>query len=277
MFALFLKNFYNHKKERDDMAGKNYRTNYILNRLSVDGFANIKDLAKRLEVSEMTVRRDLRELSKENIVTLIPGGAVLKRNSPIDTDEEKYLIQTAESLMLEEKIKISRKAASLVAPNDVIIIDTGSTTENLPKFIPENIPLTIICYTLNILFNVYENKNWKLIFPGGYFHDDTLMFERPEGIDMIKKIRANKAFISAAGVSEKLGVTCATDYEKETKKAVIESSDTKILLVDSSKFGKVKISHFADLTDFDIVITDSGISKECEEIIKNIGVKLYII
>jgi len=256
------------------MAGKNYRTNYILNRLSVDGFANIKDLSKRLKVSEMTIRRDLRELSKGNIVTLISGGAVLKRNSPIDTDEEKYLIQTAESLMLEEKIKISRKAASLVEPNDVIIIDTGSTTENLPKFIPKNMPITVICYTLNILFNVYENKNWKLV---GYFHNNTLMFESPEGIGVIKKIRANKAFISAAGVSEKLGVTCATDYEKETKKAVIESSDTKILLVDSSKFGKIKISHFADLTDFDIVITDSGISKECEEIVKNIGIKLYIV
>jgi len=70
------------------MAGKNYRNNYILNRLSVDGFANIKDLSKKLEVSEMTIRRDLRELSKENIITLIPGGAVLKRNSPIDTDED---------------------------------------------------------------------------------------------------------------------------------------------------------------------------------------------
>jgi len=259
------------------MIGKNNRVNYLLNRLSIDGFSSIKELSKKLEVSEMTVRRDLRELSKSNIVTLIPGGAILKKNPPIDTDEEKYLIQAAESLMLEEKIKISRKAASLIEPNDVIVIDTGSTTENLPKFIPENMPLTVICYALNILFNVYENKNWKLIFPGGYFHGDTLMLESPEGIEMIKRIRANKAFISAAGVSEKLGVTCATAYEKETKRAVIESSDKKILLVDSTKFGKIKISHFADLTDFDIVITDSGISKEFVNIIKNIGIKLYIV
>jgi DeoR family deoxyribose operon repressor len=259
------------------MARSNYRADFILNNLSVSGFVSIKELSKRLEVSEMTVRRDLRELSKENIVTLIPGGAVLKRNSPIDTDEDKYLIQAAESLMLEEKIKISRKAASLIEPNDVIVIDTGSTTENLSKFIPENMPLTVICYALNILFNVYENKNWKLIFPGGYFHSDTLMLESPEGIEMIKRIRANKAFISAAGVSEKLGVTCATAYEKETKRAVIESSDKKILLVDSTKFGKIKISHFADLTDFDIIITDTGISKEFVNIIKNIGIKLYIV
>jgi DeoR family deoxyribose operon repressor len=259
------------------MIGKNNRVNYLLNRLSIDGFSSIKELSKKLEVSEMTIRRDLRELSKSNIVTLIPGGAILKKNSLIDKDEEKYLIQAAESLMLEEKIKISRKAASLIEPNDVIVIDTGSTTENLPKFIRENMPLTVICYALNILFNVYENKNWKLIFPGGYFHGDTLMLESPEGIEMIKRIRANKSFISAAGVSEKLGVTCATAYEKETKRVVIESSDKKILLVDSTKFGKIKISHFADLTDFDIIITDTGISKEFVNIIKNIGIKLYIV
>jgi DeoR family transcriptional regulator, deoxyribose operon repressor len=259
------------------MARSNYRADFILNKLSANGFVSIKELSKRLEASEMTIRRDLRELSKSNIVTLIPGGAILKKNPPMDKDEEKYLIQAAESLMLEEKIKISRKAASLIEPNDVIVIDTGSTTENLPKFIPENMPLTIICYTLNILFNVYENKNWKLVFPGGYFHNNTLMFESPEGIGIIKRIRANKAFISAAGVSEKLGVTCATDYEKETKRAVIDSSDVKILLIDSTKFGKVKISHFADLTDFDIIITDTGISKEFVNIIKNIGIKLYIV
>jgi len=259
------------------MIGKNNRVNYLLNRLSIDGFSSIKELSKKLEVSEMTIRRDLLELSKSNIVTLIPGGAILKKNLPMDKDEEKYLIQAAESLMLEEKIKISRKAASLIEPNDVIVIDTGSTTENLPKFIPENMPLTVICYALNVLFNVYENKNWKLIFPGGYFHGDTLMLESPEGIEMIKRIRANKSFISAAGVSEKLGVTCATAYEKETKRAVIESSDKKILLVDSTKFGKIKISHFADLTDFDIIITDIGISKEFVNIIKNIGIKLYIV
>jgi DeoR family deoxyribose operon repressor len=259
------------------MARSDYRADFILNKLSANGFVSVKELSKKLEVSEMTIRRDLRELSKSNIVTLIPGGAILKKNPPMDKDEEKYLIQAAESLMLEEKIKISRKAASLIEPNDVIVIDTGSTTENLPKFIPENMPLTIICYTLNILFNVYENKNWKLVFPGGYFHNNTLMFESLEGIGIIKRIRANKAFISAAGVSEKLGVTCATDYEKETKRAVIESSDKKILLVDSTKFGKIKISHFADLTDFDIIITDTGISKEFVNIIKNIGIKLYIV
>ena len=259
------------------MIKRNDRINYLLNRLSIDGFVSIKESSKKLKVSEMTIRRHLREFSKNKMVTLIPGGAVLKRNPVIEKDEEKYLIQAAESVMLEEKIKISRSAASLIDPDDIIIIDTGSTTENLPRFIPENIPLTIICYALNILLNVYENKNWKLVFPGGYFHNNTLMFESPEGIEIIRKIRANKAFISAAGVSGKLGVTCATTYEKDTKRAIMESSDTRILLVDSTKFGKINVSHFADITDFDVIITDIGISKEFTEIINDLGIKLFMV
>lgn len=258
-------------------VSKKNRTSLIMNNLFANDFVNIKELATRLMVSEMTIRRDLKELSQGNILTLIPGGAVLKRNPLVEAQQEKYLLQKAESLMLEEKIRISRKAASLVEPSDIIIIDTGSTTENLPRFIPRNIHLTVICYALNILFNVYKNKNWRLIFPGGYFHEDTLMFERPEGIDMIKKIRSSKAFISAAGVSGKLGITCATDYEKETKKAVIQSSGMKILLVDSSKFGKIKVSHFAELTDFDIIITDKGIPEEYIELINNFNIKLHIV
>ena len=87
------------------MPDKNFRNNYILSKLSVDGFTNIKDLSDRLKVTEMTIRRDLRKLSHENIVSLIPGGAVLKKNTVSREDEERYLIKTAESLMLEEKIK----------------------------------------------------------------------------------------------------------------------------------------------------------------------------
>lgn len=259
------------------MIEKEKRAKYILTKLSFSGFANIKELSDTLQTSEMTIRRDLKELSKNNLVKLIHGGAVLQRDESIDHNQDKYLIEKAESVKIKEKIKICQKAATMVNKSDIIIIDTGSTTEFIPNFITKNMPITIVCYTLNILFKVYENKNWKLIFPGGYFHDDTLMFERPEGVDMIRKIRANKAFISAAGVSEKLGVTCATNYEKETKRAAIESSDTKILLVDSSKFGKIKISHFANITDFNVIITDKGIPKKYVEVIKNLNIQLHIV
>lgn len=102
------------------------------------------------------------------------------------------------------------------------------------------------------------------------------MFESPEGISLIKKTRATKVFVSAAGVHENLGVTCSNNYEVLTKQAIINSSLEKILLVDSSKFGVVKSAYFADLDDFDTIITDDGISNEWKEIIHTKGIKLII-
>ncbi|MDK2897537.1 MAG: DeoR family transcriptional regulator, deoxyribose operon repressor [Candidatus Atribacteria bacterium] len=256
---------------------KTERINYIANILSLQGIVRIRELAQKLGVSEMTIRRDLDSLAQTNVADLIPGGAVLKKTSSSNSEEEPYFFSAAGSQMIQEKIKICRKAISLVEAGDTIAIDTGSTTEQLPQFIPTSLPLTIICFTLNILFKVYGNENWEIIFTGGRFHRNSLMFESPEGVELIKKMRINKAFISAAGVDETLGVTCANQYEVETKRAAMKSSDTKILLADSSKFGKVKIAYFADLSDFDLVITDSGLDPYYQDVIRDVGLQLLLV
>jgi len=256
---------------------KQERLDYIGKQLAQNGIVSIKELAEKLNVSTMTIRRDLRRLAEEGIVKPIPGGAILRRE-PGPIDEQEYTISKAQLQMMTEKIKICKRAALLIQEGDTIIIDTGSTTEHLPSFIPSSISLTIICYCLNTLLSVYKHvKGSRIVFPGGYFHENTLMFESPEGIALIRKMRANKAFISAAGVDERLGVTCANFYEVETKRAAIESSDMKILLVDSTKFGKVTAAYFADLKEFDIVITDAGAPEQYLKIFKDLGIRCYVV
>jgi len=256
---------------------KNQRIKDIINIIRLKNVVNIKELTKKLHVSEMTIRRDLDLLSQDNIVELIPGGAIFKPSVDLERDEEKYFITHEETRRIREKMRIGQKAASLFEPNDTIIIDVGSTTEYLAKFMREDIPITILCFALNILVEVYRKRNCNPIFAGGYYHENTLMFESPEGINLISRTRADKAFVSAAGVHAELGVTCANPYELETKKAILSSSKTKILLVDSSKFGKTKIAYFADLRDFDMVITDTEIPPEYSTIIKNLDIALITV
>jgi len=255
---------------------KNQRIKEIINILKVKNVLNIKELTDKLNVSEMTIRRDLNLLSQDNIVKLIPGGAILKSPNP-ETLEEKYLITHEGTRRIREKMRIGQKAASMIEPYDTIIIDVGSTTEYLAKFMREEIPVTILCFALNILVEIYRKKNYNLVFAGGYFHENTLMFESHEGISLIRRTRADKAFISAAGVHRELGVTCANPYEIETKKAVLSSSKTRILLIDSSKFGKTRIAYFADLNEFDMIITDNEISDEYRQAIKELGIELILV
>ena len=254
---------------------KNERIKTIVNSLRNKNVVHIKELTRELSVSEMTIRRDLSLLETDNIVKIIPGGAILKPHEELKDD--KYQIESAETRFTREKVKIGKKAASMVRANDTIIIDVGSTTEYIAKFIQDDLPVTILCYALNVLVDIYRKKGSHPIFAGGYFHENTLMFEGTEGINLIQKTRADKSFISAAGFHESLGVTCPHHYEVETKRAVIKSSNVKILTMDSSKFGKAKAAHFAEMKDFDIVITDSGLSETYREIIREAGIELILV
>jgi DeoR family deoxyribose operon repressor len=78
-------------------------------------------------------------------------------------------------------------------------------------------------------------------------------------------------------VSERLGVTCANPYEVETKKAALASSLTRILLVDSGKFGRIQPGYFAELADFEVLITDGGLPPEVGERIRALGISLHVV
>jgi DeoR family deoxyribose operon repressor len=259
------------------IVDKDQRIKHIINMLKIKNVVTLKELTYKLNVSEMTVRRDLGLLAKDNIVHLIPGGAILKEYIEYESDEEKYPIYHEETKRTREKIKIGKKAASLIEPNDTITIDVGSTTEYMVKFIREDLPVTILCYALNILVEIYRKKNCSPIFAGGYFHDNTLMFESQEGIHLINRTRCDKAFMSAAGIHGQLGVTCANLYEIETKMAVLKSAKTKILLADSEKFGKAKIAYFAEMKNFDIIITNSEIPDEYKKLFDGLGRQLILV
>jgi len=259
------------------MNKKVRRLRKIVDILKIHNAMSVNELADLMKVSHMTIRRDMEYLADQSIIKIIHGGAVY---NPVDIKNgaaEKYDLTSAISRYTDEKIRIGKKCASLFDSEEVIILDTGSTVEYVARFIPDNFPLTVICYTLNTLMTIHRKNRCKMIFAGGYFHKDTLMFESPEGIHLIKRNRASVAVISASGIDASLGITCASPYETEAKKATIKSSRKKILAVDSSKFGKIGAAYFAEMDDFDIIVTDSGISDEYKDIIKEKGIVLYTV
>ena len=259
------------------MNKKIQRTNKLIEILKEKNGASVKELANILNVSEMTIRRDLKLLNSNNIVKKVYGATIYNPSNVIDKIKSNYDLNN-ESFKFEiEKDKIGKAAAKLVKNNDVIIIDTGTTTEKLAKNLDDAINLTALFYNINILDALRNKPNVKMIFSGGYYHPNTEMFESPEGISLIKNTRASKVFISAAGVHETLGVTCSNNYEVATKKAILNSSFEKILLLHSDKFGKVNSSYFADLNEFDTIITDANLSDEWKNRIDSLKIKLILV
>lgn len=236
----------------------------------------IQNLAVKFNVSKMTIRRDLYQILKDPDIQLIRGMLIWNRTHE-SNDESKYSVISASTLNREIKERIANKAKSLLNINDTIIIDAGSTTELLARIIPENLNIEVTCFSLNILNEILKNGSCSITLPGGKYHASSMIFQSSEGIELLKKTRVKKAFISAYGVNLRLGVTCSADFERELKLTALNSAEQRILLVDSSKFGKVNNIHFAELEDFDTIITDNRLSEEIVKKIRSIGITLLIV
>lgn len=258
------------------MGNKNRRQDQLIALLKENESLSVRELAMKFSVSEMTIRRDLEILKGNQLIDRSYGRATIKRDFSERTFPEEYELNSEKNKMNAEKDRIGRFAAGMIEPGDVLIVDTGSTTDRLARYIPEGLDITVLCYNYNVLSQVLHKDRINLIFAGGYYHRRDQMFESPQGINLIENIRATKLFLSAHGIHEKLGLTCAHTYEVPVKRTVLQSAQTKILIADSSKFGKVKTAYFAQMNEVDEIVTDSGISDEWREILKNAGIRLHI-
>ncbi|AEE92341.1 Transcriptional regulator, DeoR family [Tepidanaerobacter acetatoxydans Re1] len=257
------------------MGSKSKRLNQIIALLKKNETMSVKNLSDMLHVSEMTIRRDLNILEADDIIIRSHGKATYKADS--DSDLSDYELYSEKTKMNIEKDRIGQFAAGLIEPGDIVIIDNGSTTDKLTKYIPEDISITVLCYNFNVLEQLVKKQNVEIIFAGGYFHPNDQMFESPQGISLIENIRATKLFISAHGVHKKLGLTCANSYEVPTKHAILQSAENRILVADSSKFGKVRTAYFAQLNEIDTIVTDSGITQEWRKFIEDMGIRLFVV
>lgn len=250
------------------MGKKDIRLNSIIDTLKTVPDISIKELVAKYNVSEMTIRRDLDYIKKNRVYS---------NNQFYSDTKNEYMFRTEQIKHLEQKEKIAQFAVSLIDPEDVLIIDSGTTTSVLSKYIPDNINVTALCYNYQVLTQLHTKSNTSIIFTGGYYHPNDQMFESTEGISLIQRIRATKMFVSASGIHKELGLTCANNYEVVTKRAALNSSHIKILVADSSKFGAIRQGYFAQLNDLDIIVTDSELSSDWVQIINDYKIKLYIV
>jgi DeoR family fructose operon transcriptional repressor len=248
------------KKSRQNASDRHAQ---LMGLLKKRGYCSVVEMSQLLNVSPMTIRRDLHILHEKQIVELTYGGArwiALKRNEP-DFD-----IRTREHLV--EKQAIGKLAAELfIKEGDVIGIDSGSTTLEIVRNLP-NIPLTIVTHSMAAANVVAQNKLYSLIVLGGVLQHGANCFCGPQAITALHTLYINKLFLSASGLLLPHGLSCDNLLDAEVKQALLNSSRQIILCMDSSKIGKAYLARFAPLDVLDILITDNGISDESREAIE---------
>jgi len=215
------------------------------------GVLKLRAVANDLGVSEMTVRRDVME-SGGRFACL--GGHVIGAQNDVAGGD--YVLEEQNDHHAAAKIAACAKAAKLIEEDDTIFIDCGTTTPHLASLIPHDLRLTAVCYSLNIAEILSRRQNTRLIVLGGLFHPAAASFSGEAALDELKRININKAFISAGGVDEIRGVTCSHFHEVPVKQAAIGRAVEAHLVVDASKFGKVRAAHFAETAAFTSIVSD---------------------
>lgn len=236
----------------------------------------IKELAKILDVTEMTVRRDLKSLLETGDAVIVRGVAVY-RPKAVSVEAQVYSIEDQKKVMKEEKERIGKKATELLVVGDVVFLDVGTTVEKLVLSMEDNMQITAMCFAANTLFQLQKKNISQIIMGGGYYHPSSTVFESEAIIPIMNGLRATKAFIAPAAVDMDLGLTCSVPYDKTIKELEIKNSQKVIALITSNKFGKVKSTQFGTWNDVDMVITDKGIPKEWVDFFKDRDIELFIV
>ncbi|MFB2551910.1 DeoR family transcriptional regulator [Ensifer soli] len=216
-------------------------------------FLHIRDAAALLDVSEMTVRRDVGE--NPDLFGYVGGHIV--QAADVEGESTYELAKAADSHATAKR-EACAAAAAMIRPEDTIFIDCGTTLDHLVDFIPDTLPVTAICYALNIAEKLSRKPEIRLVMLGGVYHPASASFSGPAGMATLRSLGINVAFLSAAGVDFERGATCMHFHEAEIKRQVLAQAKKRVLVFDSSKIGKLKPAFFGELSRFDVLVTEAG-------------------
>lgn len=233
---------------------KSDRVRALAKALDDHGVIHLREAVALLGVSEMTVRRDV--AAHPDLFTYLGGHIV--NASKLPAGGGAYVLETEESHFAQAKAGACAMAARLLAPNDTVFVDCGTTLALIGRYIPRDLHVTVICYSLNVAESVRRMENIRLILLGGVYVPSSDSFTGNESLEALRHIGINKALISAGGVDDARGVSCWNFHEVPIKQAAMASAVERHLVVDSSKFGQVRAVRFAQVSDFDSVISEQG-------------------
>jgi DeoR/GlpR family transcriptional regulator of sugar metabolism len=253
------------------------RRQNILSDLAQDGDKQIAMLSEKYGVSEMTIRRDLKQLEDQGLVRRTYGGAIPMRT--IVEDLRIVAREKRQKRAADQKACMARFAAQhFVDDDDIIILGGGTTTAAMIPHLADKRHLTVLT---NCIHNTFGLQNLNLpdmtvICSGGILRQISSTFVGPLTERCFREIHAKKLFLSATGISLEAAVTDPNMHETQVKRAMIESADQVIMLMDSSKFGIRSLMTVVTYPEIDVLITDSGCPPQMAETLRSRGVDLRI-
>lgn len=228
------------------------RQTEIVELIQQNGSVQVEELAVKLNVSPMTIRRDLIKLQEAGVIERCHGGAVAKLEMAYKDKQTSHK---------KEKKNLAKMCASFVAPGDHVFLDAGTTTYEVARLI-QNIPdIQIVTNDLEIA-QLIKNSEAQLLFCGGKVQKSTGSTWGYFATQMLSCLKFDIGFFGAASINDEFEVLTPTVEKAFSKSAAMNQCERTFLVVDSSKFNRQSTTVINHLGDYTGIITDKEFSED---------------
>jgi DeoR/GlpR family transcriptional regulator of sugar metabolism len=247
------------------------RRQLIIERVRSRGAVAITDMAKVLGTSEITLRRDLREMAEQGLLVRTRGGAVLPgglTRGPI------YLEKATQAAA--EKAAIARVAVQLIRPGDSIILSHGTTTLALARLLVDFQELTVVTNSLLVAEALMPAARVEVMLIGGTLLRSIHALVGPAAEDSVRPLRVSKAFISGNGLTAKRGLSTPSPLVAAADRALAAAAERVVVLADRTKIGCETMCRTVPPTGINTLITDSRADRNELVALSEAGVEIHV-
>jgi DeoR family transcriptional regulator, fructose operon transcriptional repressor len=232
-------------------------------------FASLEELAREVEASVSTVRRDIASLESAGGLRRMHGGARL-----VNPPSDEFAFNARDTHQLAEKEAIGRACAELIRPNQTVIIDAGTTTYHVARNLESKTP-QIITNSLPVALFFASASRVELILSGGVIYPRLGVLVGPLAVEAFSKIHADVAVMSAGGITLE-GVTNSHGLLIEIQLAMMRAAQKVIFCFDSTKLGRRSVSPLCGLDRIHTIVTDSAAPTDLVRSLRERGLEVVI-
>jgi DeoR/GlpR family transcriptional regulator of sugar metabolism len=245
------------------------RRQRVLQLVSRQGFVTLNDLARTIQVSESTIRRDLDHLHQQGVLKRTHGGAMYTGDaSALPALEERS------SSQLEEKRLVARAAAARIRDGDAILLDGGTTTLEVARLLVGR-PLQIVTNSLPIANLFGSSRETDLVILGGYVYPKTGVALGPLTVRMMEDVHVHQTLLSVGGITAK-GFFNSNLLLVETERQMMRCADEVVVVADHTKIGRQALAFLCGYGEIDTLIVDSRLSPEQRAMIDQTDARLVL-
>lgn len=245
------------------------RQQHILSLLQQNGRVLVSELSESLDISPITIRKDLDRLEAQGLVQRTHGGALTPQGS---TMTDPSLHEKAQH-QVKEKQRIARAAASMVKEGQCVLLDSGTTVLMIARALREFSNLTIVTNAVNIAIEL-SDTNFEIILVGGTLRKNSFSLVGPLAEDLLQQIRADIMFLGVDGFDTKVGITTPNVLESRVNRAMVRASRKVVAVCDSTKFSRSSMAVIMPTSGVQTVITDDQIGMADYEALRSAGIEV---